>query len=213
MMHILVIGGSSGIGRDTVERGLEKGHVMRAFSRHASGMDREHPNLEKMDGDATDPADLDRALEGIDAVIVALGIKESVAMIWKKVTLFSEATEALLPAMERAGVRRLLVVTGFGAGDSFERVSGLERIPFKLILGEPYKDKDRQEALVKASTTDWTIVRPTILTNGPRRPGYKVLTAPEQWRNGIISRKNVADFLIGEAEAGAHLHGEVVLAR
>ena len=212
-MHILVIGGSSGIGLATVEQGLERGHHMRAFSRHASQMDLDHPNLEKFDGDATQETDLARALDGMDAVVVALGIKESLAMIWRKVTLFSDATRALLPLMETSGPRRLLVVTGFGAGDSYAKVSTLERIPFKLVLGEPYKDKDWQEALVKESGLDWTIVRPTILTNRPLRPGYKVFAESAQWRNGVISRKDVADFLIWEAEAGAHIRGEVVLAR
>ena len=81
------------------------------------------------------------------------------------------------------------------------------------MLGVPYKDMDWQEALVKESGLDWTIVRPTILTNRPMRPGYKVLAERAQWRNGVISRKDVADFLIWEAETGAHVQGEIVLAR
>ena len=121
------------------------------------------PGLEPFVGDALDADDIARALEGCDAVIYALGIKESVAMLWQEVTLFSDSTRLLVDAMERSGPRRLVAITGFGAGRSRSAMSLIERTGHKAILGKPYADKDRQEEIIMASGLDWTIARPVIL--------------------------------------------------
>ena len=63
-------------------------------------------------------------------------------MICKPVTLFSEATRKLLPSMRDAGVRRLVSVTGFRAGDSRVSVGCLPGLAFELFLGRAYADKD-----------------------------------------------------------------------
>jgi uncharacterized protein YbjT (DUF2867 family) len=211
-MHILVFGATGGIGAQCASLGRARGHTIRAFARSAGKLE-PGEGLEPWAGDATDPADVEAALDGVDAVIQALGIKESLKMVYEEVTLFSEATRALLPAMERTGVRRLLSVTGFGAGESRSAVSWLEAIPFRVVLGKPYEDKDRQEAMIRESPLDWTLVRPTILTNGRATGRYRVLSRPEEWSNGMISRADVADFLIREAEAGEHIRQGVVLKR
>lgn len=211
-MTLLVIGATSGIGAATVREALDRGIPVRAFARSAGDMTPE-PGLEPFPGDALDQDDVARALPGADAVIVALGIKESLAMLWQEVTLFSDATRILLPAMQTAGVRRLLAVTGFGAGRSRQAMSLPERVGHKAILGKPYADKDRQEEMIRASDLDWTIVRPTILTNGRCTGRYRVLADPETWRNGLISRADVAVYLVDAATDALNVREDVVLAR
>ena len=125
--------------------------------------------------------------------------------------LFSESTRILLAAMQRRQVRRLIAVTGFGAGDSREAIGCLQRIPFCLFLGRAYDDKDVQERLIKKSGLDWTIVRPGILTNSSRTGRYRVLVEPSQWRNGIISRADVADFIVGSMDDDDRIHQAPVL--
>lgn len=212
-MKLLVIGASKGIGRAVVERALEQGHTVRAFSRSASQMALDHPQLEKRDGDATRAADVDAALEGMDAVAMTLGIRESIAMIWKKVTLFSDATATLVPIMERKGPDRLVCVTGIGAGDSRGALSAIERLGHDILLGEPYKDKTRQEEMIRASSLRWTLVRPTILTHGRHTGRYRVLTQPDEWRMGMIPRADVADFVIRALEDDSTIGQAPVLAR
>ncbi|SLN74339.1 hypothetical protein ROJ8625_04043 [Roseivivax jejudonensis] len=199
MAHILVIGASRGIGLQTLKRGLELGHRMRGFSRSAEKIDIQDPNFDAVSGDATKPEDIRKALDGVDAVVMTLGIKESVSMIWKQVTLFSEATRALVTAMEEQGPDRLVALTGIGTSESIEALSTIERMGHSFLLGEPYKDKTRQEEIIRASALRWTFARPVILTNGKRTDGYKVLTDPKDWRMGIISRADVADFLVRAA--------------
>jgi putative NADH-flavin reductase len=163
--------------------------------------------LEPIAADARDPAAIARALSGADAVILTLGVPITPASVLKGTTLFSEATRVLIAAMQSSGPRRLLAVTGLEAGDS-RGAGGLlhARVLFPLILQRIYADKDAQEASIRASGLDWTIVRPGILTNG-RASGYRVLVEPQSWRGGVISRRDVADFLVRQA-ADASLVGK-----
>ncbi len=212
--RILVLGGSRGIGREIVRQGLARGLAMRAYARHPEDLGLDDPALELVAGDATDPAALAGALEGVDAVAMALGVRLGPQTTLRPVTLFSEATRALLDAIgARGGPRRLVAVTGFGAGDSRAKVSLLERIPFQLVFARAYDDKSRQEEMIEASGLDWTLVRPTILTNGPASQRYKVLEHPSEWRNGMISRADVADFVLRCLTEGSHVHAKPVLAR
>jgi putative NADH-flavin reductase len=203
-MKITVIGASRGIGRKVVDYALSRGHEVRALARSADSMGIEAENFEPVVGDATDPVTLARAIADVDAVILTLGVPHDIRAL-KRTTLFSDATRALIPVMEAAGVRRLLAVTGFGAGDSEAKLSTLEKIPFKLILGRAYADKAVQEELIKASSLDWTIARPGILNDNKMSGKYKVLVEPETWRQGIISRADVAHFLVHAAEDGSHV--------
>jgi putative NADH-flavin reductase len=115
---VLIIGASRGIGLETVKAALEAGHSVRALARSARRIPIDHPNLEKMAGDALEMAKVKRALTGVDVVIQSLGVSAGPEIILKPTRLFFKATGVLVTAMEEAQVRRLICVTGFGAGDS-----------------------------------------------------------------------------------------------
>ncbi len=212
MASILIEGASQGIGREAVKAALEAGHTVRAFSRSADRMTLDHPNLEKRPGDALSEADVLAALEGIDTVIQALGVPAGPDMVLRPIHLFSDATRVLLAAMQEAKVRRLIAVTGFGAGDSKARISCLQRIPFRLVLGRAYDDKNIQEEMIRNSDIDWVIARPVVLFNGPRTGRYRILEEPRRWRNGLISRADVADFLIDQVDSDRYVGKTPVLA-
>lgn len=209
---ILVMGATSGIGKIAMEEALRRGLPVRAFARSADALPPQD-GLEPMAGDALSEDDVARALKDVRAVIYALGINERLAMLWEEETLFSDSTRILLDQMDKAGVRRLVAVTGFGAGASKHAMSFVERMGHRAILGKPYADKDRQEELILASDTDWTIVRPVILTNGKAGGGYKVLREPNEWRNGLISRAEVACYLVDAVEDDMDIRSDIVLAR
>jgi len=207
--YVLVIGASGGIGRETLTAALDAGHRVRAFSRSADTFDLRHDRLDTCRGDATNVADIDAALDGIEVVVQTLGV--SASELFKPVSLFSESTQVLLPAMKRHAIRRLVAVTGFGAGDSHDAIGLLQMVPFRAMLGRAYDDKDVQERLIKNSGLDWTIVRPGILTNSPRGGSYRVLEKPSQWRNGVISRADVADFILRSIDDDDFIHKDPVL--
>ena len=134
---VLVMGATSGIGALAVDEAISRGIPVRAFARSA---DKLPPRdlLEPVAGDARSEADVTAAVQGVRAVIYALGIKERLAMLWEEETLFSDSTRVLIDAMKAAGVRRLVAVTGFGAGRSRTAMSKLESLGHKAVLGKPY---------------------------------------------------------------------------
>ncbi len=209
MAHLLVIGASQGIGLETVKAALAAGHRVRAFARSAEKIALSDPNLERFPGDALSAPDIAGALEGIDAVVQALGVP--FRDLFGPVRLFSDATNVLVPAMEKAGLRRLVAVTGFGTGDSRAAIGPLQRLPFRLVFGRAYDDKDAQEIRIRQSGLDWTLVRPGVLTGGPATGRYQVLDRPFSWKNGLIARADVAQFIVREIETGDHVRRPVVL--
>src|SRR5215831_4106844 len=194
-----------------MEAALETGHSVRALARSARRIRVSHPKLEKMAGDALEMATVKRALTGVDAIIQSLGVSVGPEIILKPTRLFSKATRVLVTAMEEAHVKRLICVTGFGAGDSLGRGGFLCSAAFHLLLGRVYDDKDLQERIVRRSKLDWVIVRPVILTSGPKTKAYSALVDPRDWTCGFISRADVADFVVKQIDSDAFLHKTPVL--
>lgn len=192
-MKILVLGVTGATGRLIVGRALAKGYEVVALVRSkekASGL----KGAELIEGDARDPGVLSRAIAGCDAVISSLGTAMSP---FKEVTLLSTATRALVAVMEQQKVRRLVCITGLGARDS--RGHGgffFDRLLLPLMLRKVYEDKDRQEDAIRATTLDWTIVRPTVLNDKPARGGIKALTDLSGIHGGTIARSDVAEFVV-----------------
>lgn len=209
MARVVIIGASKGIGLETTRQALEAGHMVRAFARSAADIGISDPKLEKVRGNALRSNDVAAAVKGTNAVIQSLGV--GLGDLFAPVHLFSDATRILVAAMQAQGVERLISVTGFGAGDSRASINCLQLLPFRFFFGRAYDDKDVQERLIKDSALDWTIARPGLLTNGSRTERYKVLKAPSQWRNGNISRADVADFLVRQIEDRAYVRETPVL--
>jgi putative NADH-flavin reductase len=198
---VLIIGASRGIGLETVKAALRAGHSVRALARSAASIPIQDADLDKMSGDALDSDTIRKTLQEVDAVIQTLGVDISPRAIFERTTLFSQSTLTLVDVMKAASVKRLIAVTGLGAGDSRGHGGFLyDAIAFPLLLKRVYDDKDAQEWIIKSSDLDWTIVRPGLLTNRPATGQYRVLTAPRDWRFGTISRADVADFIVRQID-------------
>lgn len=196
MAKILIIGASKGIGLETVKAGLAAGHDVRAFARTASSIWINNPKLAKIDGSALSRDETDAALKGVDAVIQSLGVNDLQSLIFGT-KLFSSATRVLVDAMTAAGIKRAIVVTGAGAGNSRGRINPLyDYVMFPIMLSRVYSDKDVAEDIIQTSGLNWTIVRPGGLTNRPATGRYVALPDMKDWRAGFISRADVADFLV-----------------
>jgi putative NADH-flavin reductase len=209
MTHVLIIGASKGIGLETTRQALAAGHQVRALARSANSMSLEDSKLQKVRGDALDGNAVEAALKGMEVVIQTLGV--GFGDLFRPVHLFSAATRVLVATMEKQAVKRLICVTGFGAGDSAASIPFLQRVPFQLVFGRAYADKSVQESLIKNSTLDWTIARPGVLTSGPRTRRMQVLADASRWRNGIVSRADVADFLVRQIEDRTYVRKALVL--
>ena len=143
MAELLVIGASRGIGLETVRAALRAGHGVRALARSASTIPIQNPGLHKVSGDALDRDTVRKALEDVEVVIQTLGVDISPRAIFERTTLFSQSTRILVDAMKDAGVKRLIAVTGLGAGDSRGHGGFLyDAVVFPLLLKRVYDDKD-----------------------------------------------------------------------
>jgi putative NADH-flavin reductase len=211
MSAVLIIGASRGIGLETVSLALKAGHSVRALARSATAIRLRDAKLQKLDGNALDQHTIQHALAGVDAVIQTLGVSPNPVLIFSGTRLFSEATRILIDAMEEKAVKRLICVTGLGAGDSRGHGGLIYNTVLSLLLGRVYADKDAQEWIIRRSRLDWTIVRPTVLTTGPGTGAYRVLVDARDWRSGFISRADVADFLVKQIGDASLLHKTPVL--
>jgi putative NADH-flavin reductase len=197
MAKLLIIGASRGIGLETVRAALRAGHRVRALARSAASMPIQDANLDTVSGDALDRDTIRDALQDVDVVIQTLGVNFAPKLIFEGTTLFSDSTRILVDAMKVAGVKRLIAVTGLGAGDSRGHGGFIyDAVVFPLLLKRVYDDKDVQEWIIRSSGLDWTIVRPGLLRNRPATGRYRVLTASKDWQFGAISRSDVAEFLV-----------------
>ena len=192
-MKVLVLGATGGTGRLIVHDALEKGHSVVALVRSKARAP-DLPGADMIEGDARDEGSLTRALDGCDAVISSLGTGLSP---FREVSVLTDATRALVPAMTRKGVRRLVCISALGVGDS--RGHGgfvFDRLFLPLLLRHAYKDKGRQEAAIRASSLDWVIVRPAMLINNPARGSLRAVSDLAGVSGGKIARADVARFVV-----------------
>lgn len=192
-MKFLLIGATGPTGEEIVKQGLAQGYDITALVRDASKMVVSDPHLHLVVGDILHAQDVDAAMTGQDAVICSLGT----GVTFKHVTLFSDGTQHLLDAMHKHGIRRIVCITGIGAGDSRGHGGFLyDHVIEPTLLHTIYQDKDRQEALLRHSDTDWIIVRPGMLTNDEATGRYRVLLNLDGVTVGKITRADVAAFVL-----------------
>jgi putative NADH-flavin reductase len=201
-MNLLIIGATRGIGFQLLEQALQVGHTVTALVRDAQKMPKQHDRLRVIQGDILDLESVQSAMAEQEAVCITIGI----GITWKPVRVFSQGTRNVLEAMRRQGVRRLICITGIGAGDSKGHGGFLyDRFFNPILLKTIYEDKDRQETLIRASETEWTIVRPGLLTNGSLTKKYQVITDLTDFTAGKISRADVAHFIMEELAANRYV--------
>src|SRR6185437_1974748 len=195
-MKITVIGASAGVGLQATRLALEKGHEVATLSRRVVPLP-DHTKLKRMQGSATSANDVRAAVEEAGAILVTLGVKSPFAT-----TLFSDSARLLLRVLQDNGSSAtLIVLTGFGTGDSWSYNSFPMKLLFTLLLKAVYADKSEQERIIAGAYSRWEIVRPGRLTNGTRTSHYRVLDdLVEGMRVGAISRSDVAHFMVAQAE-------------
>lgn len=200
-MNVIVFGATGSVGRHLVAQALQQDHRVTAFARHADSLEIEHDKLIKLAGDVLDPAAVEAALAGQDAVMITLGAG-------RKGGVRAQGTRNIVAAMQRRGLGRLICQSTLGAGDSRQQLNFFwKRIMFGLLLRPAYLDHQLQEALVRESGLDWTIVRPAAFTDGPLSANYREGFPPSA--RGLtlkISRADVADFMLRQLRDGRYLH-------
>ena len=206
-MKLLILGATGGTGQQLVTRALEQHHDVTVLVRDPSKLQVSNENLRVIEGNVLDKDILIKALQGQDAVLSALGKGKSL----KSSNLISNATGTLIPAMNAAGIKRLIFESGFGAGETFKDANFLQQIIFGTFLRSIYGDKAMGEKKIRSSSLDWTLVYPVVLTNGPFTGKYQVGEKLPMKGMPKISRADVADFMLLQLNTNEYLKKGAVL--
>ncbi|MEM9817337.1 MAG: SDR family oxidoreductase [Cyanobacteria bacterium P01_D01_bin.6] len=202
-MKLVIFGATGTVGRQVVQQALAQGHTVTAFARNLTKLNIQHSQLSVAQGDVMDDAAVEQAIRGQDAVVCVLGAGKQL-----KSTIRSAGTQQIIQAMEKVGLRRLICLSTIGTGDSWSNLDFYWKyVMFGFILRQVLADHERQEALVRNSNLDWTIVRPGALTDGPLTGDYRH-SFPSSDRNITlqISRADVADFILKQLSDQASLY-------
>lgn len=158
-MKVIVFGATGGVGRQCVLYAIEKGHEVTAFVRKDSVAKLtqilEGKQLKIVIGDVLSLPTVEKAVEGQDVCLVALGggVNPVHELIFRN-TVCSQGTQNIIAAMKKNNVRRIVLCSSMGASDSKQHIPAITR----WILRNPLKDKDIQESLVKdADGIDYVI--------------------------------------------------------
>jgi nucleoside-diphosphate-sugar epimerase len=205
-MKIVIFGAAGGTGRALVEQALAHGYIVTGFDRNPEALKFEHPNLTMLKGDIFDPAGVEQAIAGQDVVFCVLGVRPGVT-----IPVCSVGTKNIITAMQKQGVKRLVVQSAFAVA----ALDGEWReVPWIVPLVSPlfgkvramFMDHMRQEEFVHQSNLDWIIVRPSRLTDTPSTGVYKVGEPLFIGPNAHVARADVADFMLKQVENDTYIH-------
>ena len=183
---VLVAGSTGGTGREIARLLAQHKLPARVLSSRAEAKVELELLGEYMQADLMKPADAARAVQKVDAVLCSVGSRPNpVKMLLGGEMVDDAGTIHLIDAAKQAGVRRFILVTSIGVGETADDIPA----PLKLMLGKVLAAKERAEARLRASGLDYTILRPGGLTNEPATGN--VLCAA-RGLGGTIPRADVA---------------------
>lgn len=198
-MNVVVFGATGATGRLVVESALAAGHFVTAFVRELPRLPVTHSHLKIVQGDVMSEASVAGAVAGADAVLCALGTmpeaKQDIGRRQPGVPVCSVGTKNILAAMP--GSRgRLIVETAASVGDSYATGTLGAGFIVRSVLKSVMADKEAQEAAIRASACDWTIVRPVKLSDKPARGKLKAGTDLRWNITSSVTRADVASYMV-----------------
>jgi putative NADH-flavin reductase len=196
-MKLFILGATGGIGQHLLHIALGRGHQVTAYVRSPQKIGFKDERLEVVQGDVFNAVQMARSMVGHDAVLSSFG-----PLTIRSSTLRREFGRALAAAMRKGDVRRTEIVS---AAFLFPDLSLFGRLLKATLFRQMVPDMAGMESEVCQGDLDWTIVRPPRLTNGPARHSYRIVDGNLPKGGFVISREDVAHFMIGEAENAAHL--------
>jgi uncharacterized protein YbjT (DUF2867 family) len=212
MSSILVLGATGRTGEHVVNYALANGHSVTALVRNPAKL-AQRTGLTIVEGTPESQDDIAAAIEGTDAVISALGNVRTSDMPWAKQVsppdFMAEATRKTVKLMAANGVRRIVIVSALGVGDSWSSAPAYLRWTVKYTnLGSVYVDHNKLDAEIRQADVDWTLLRAVLLTDSHEVGQIQLRFVPDKPASMRISRGDVArlavdaladDTLIGKA--------------
>lgn len=198
-MRIVVFGANGGTGRQLTVQALAAGHHVVAVTRNPAGFPIAGRRLKMAAADVHDRIATRRAVEGADVVLSTLGVP----FTRQPVRIYSDGVASIIEALQATGAKRLVVVSSSGATATRHADGGflLNRVMQPMVtrtIGKTtYADMRRMEALLAASSLDWTVLRPGGLFDAERPSTYEL--ARERSERVFTSRADLAAAMLEQA--------------
>lgn len=201
-MKLAIFGAAGRTGIPLVQQALEGGNDVVALVRTPSKLAIGNERLTVVQGDVANLADVERVVQGADAVLSVLGhVKDS------EPDILTKAIRNIITAMDKYDVKRLVSLSGASVSapqDKPKLVNRLIKFYTRAITGSLLKDAEQQFTALQNSDVDWVVVRGPILTEGPHTGTYRV-----GWtgvNTGIrVSRADIADFMLKQVTDTTYL--------
>lgn len=200
-MKIIVFGATGSVGEKIVNQALEKGYSVTAFVRNPEKLtSKNHPNLNIFQGDVLNLADVKEAVKNQDVVLCALGDGK----IGK---IRAEGTKQIITALKDSTTNRFICQSTIGAGNSYTNLNFIWKyVMFGFLLKKVLPDHNLQEKYIMESDLDYTIVRPSALTDGEISTNYQENFDETVKKLSLkISRPDVANFMIQQIDSKKYL--------
>jgi putative NADH-flavin reductase len=205
-MKLTIFAATGGIGRQLLEQAVAAGHDVTAVVRSPEKLSGEAVRVVQADLAAPDPAALESAVNGADAVLSGLGPRSNA-----DAGIAARGTAAIVAAMQATHVRRIVVVSaapvgtvpspgrprpprhdpgdGFFMRHLFSHVAG-------TLFGKVYTDLALMEDILRDSGLDWTVVRPPRLSSKPGTGRYRTAHGQNVRGGWIVPRADVAQLML-----------------
>ena len=208
-MRILILGITGRTGSLAAEEAVKRGHKVIGIARDPAKVTVK--NSEIITGTPYDYETVRKAVTGCDAVIGALSlISQSQGVFGKLDTpldVLSGSMKNSIKAMREEGVKRMVLMSALGVGDSAKELPGIVRLLMNLTnIRYSYIDHEAEEKLLQNSDLDWTIVRPVGLNDKNEKLSILSRTNSTDKIKTSVSRNAVAHFMIDCIEKGTFLH-------
>ena len=197
--RVAVFGAAGATGQHAVRHALAAGLRVTACVADPEHLPLSHEALHLVHADPLAPDSLHGVLDGHDAVLCLVGHKPELLehrdAPARQPPRAALATRHLVAAMSEAGVSRLVLMGAAGVGNSIATgVLGLGRW-LQWALPEVMADKERQEALVRGSALNWTVLRPARFSHAPAS-GRVNVGENLRWGWRAVPREDVAALMV-----------------
>jgi putative NADH-flavin reductase len=201
-MRLAIFGASGATGKELVAQALERGHRVTAFVRTLGRLERKDGEPDIVLGDVANLVAVTRAIADSDAVLSALGVGRPL----RSDPAVVRGVRNIVTVMQKHGPARLIYLSVLGVQEAKEQFGPLGKFVSRFIVKNEVADHEEKERIIRHSNLDWTIVRPSVLTNGRHTGAY---------RDGVdirahslvpmISRADVAEFMLNQVSDRTYL--------
>ena len=204
-MKLTIFAATGGVGGQLLEQAVDAGHDVTAVVRNPARLSRPVRAV-TADMTAADPAAVEAAVAGADAVLSGLGPRSNA-----DAGVAAQGTRVIVAAMQATGVRRIVAVSAapvgtvatpgrpnapkHDPGDGFFMRHLLSHVA-SVTLGKVFADLAQMEDILAGSGLDWTVVRPPRLTGKPLTGRYRTAYG-QNLRGGLsVPRADVAQYML-----------------